>query len=197
MHCSRRESSLPYPAKSAGPCPAAMSLIFMGFPAPYMRAAPHTQTVSPYIPADPIHIRNPHTSQFPHIDLMPAETSGQSSKPTHPTGLTTFPAPASGSLKYASGQLTQIPWGAWARRHLVTRRRRRSGAPRSSRPEGRRLRPRAWIPEESGQAGLDKSPQTRRQGNRIRRTNDGSRGPPARPGVMHALRRWSTVSLSF
>ena len=39
-----------------------------------MRAAPHTQTASPYIPADSIHIRNPHISQFPHIDLMPAET---------------------------------------------------------------------------------------------------------------------------
>ena len=46
-------------------------------------------------------------------------------------------------------------------------------APRSS----RHLRPRAWIPEESGQVGLDKSPQVRRQGNRIRRTNDGSRRP--------------------
>ena len=95
-------------------------------------------------------------------------------------------------------QLTQTPtsndWGAWARRRLAMRRRRRSGAPRSSRPEGGLLRPRARIPEESGQVGLDKSPQTRR---RIRRTNDGSRRPPARPGVMHALRRWSTVSLSF
>ena len=45
------------------------------------------------------------------------------------------------------------------------------------------LRPRAWIPEESGQIELDKSPQMRRQGNRIRRTDDGSRRPPARPGV--------------
>ena len=65
----------------------------------------------------------------------------------------------------------------------ATRRRRRSGALRSSRPEGLRLRPKVWIPEESGQVGFDKSPQARR---RIRRTNDRSRRPPARPGVMLA-----------
>ena len=53
--------------------------------------------------------------------------------------------------------------GAWVRRRLATRRRRRSRSLHSSRPEGRRLRPRAWIPEESGQVGLDKSPQTRRR----------------------------------
>ena len=54
--------------------------------------------------------------------------------------------------------------GVNARRRPATRRRRRrSGAPRSSRPEGRRLRSRAWIPEESGQVELDKSPQARRR----------------------------------
>ena len=72
-----------------------------------------------------------------------------------------------------------------------------AGAPRSSPPEGRRLRPRAWIPEESGQAGFNKSPQARRRGNRIRRTNDRSRRPSARPGVTHAPRRRGAVSLPF
>ena len=67
-----------------------------------------------------------------------------------------------------------------------------TGALRSSWPEGRRL----WRGS-PGQAGLDKSPQMWRQGNRIRRTDDGSRRSPARPGVMLALRRWGTVSLSF
>ena len=52
------------------------------------------------------------------------------------------------------------PPGAWAWRRLaMRRRRRRSGSLRSGRPEGRRLRPRAWIPEESGQVGFSKSPQ--------------------------------------
>ena len=69
-----------------------------------------------------------------------------------------------------------------------------TGALHSSRPEGRRLRPRAWIPEESGQVGPGKNPQTRR---RIRGTDGRSRKPPARPGVTHAPRRWGTVSLSF
>ena len=78
------------------------------------------------------------------------------------------------------------------RRRTARRRRQRmasprdaasTGAPRSGRPEGRRLRPKAWIPEESGQAGPGKSPQMRRQGNRIRRTNDRPRRPSARPGV--------------
>ena len=52
----------------------------------------------------------------------------------------------------------------------------------------------ARIPGEPGQAEPGKSPQIRR---RIRRTDDGSRRPPARPGVMLALRRWGIVSLSF
>ena len=123
------------------------------------------------------------------IARNPAETSAAGlRKPAHPTGLTTFPAPAAG-LRGSTLQsgLLKFPAptrGAWARRRLAMRRRR--GPRVSSRPEGRRLRPRARIPEESGQAGLDKSPQMWRQDNRIRRTNDGSRGPPARPGVMPA-----------
>ena len=52
--------------------PAAISLISMGFPAPY--TPPHTQVAPPCIPAAPTHIRNPHASQFLHIGLMPAET---------------------------------------------------------------------------------------------------------------------------
>ena len=69
-----------------------------------------------------------------------------------------------------------------------------TGALRSSRPRRPALRPRAWIPEESGQVELDKSAQMRR---RIRRTDDRSRRPPARPGVTPALRRWGTLPLSF
>ena len=64
-----------YPRNSgAGACPAALSLIFIGFTSPYTRAIPHTQTAPPYIPAASIHIRNPHASQFRHIGFMSTET---------------------------------------------------------------------------------------------------------------------------
>ena len=69
----------------------------------------------------------------------------------------------------------------WHRFAMRRRRLRRSRSLRSSRPEGRRLRPKAWIPEESGQVGLGKSPQTRR-----RIAQDGWQITPARPGVMLA-----------
>ena len=94
--------------------------------------------------------------------LLTRPASGLS-RSTRPTRLLKCPAAASHLRRSSANQLTQIPWGAWACRRLATRRRRRSGAPRPSRPEGRRLRPRAWIPEESGQVGLDKSPQARRR----------------------------------
>ena len=52
-------------------------------------------------------------------------------------------------------------------------------------------------PRGTGAVGFNKSPQMRRPGNQIRRTNDRSRRPSARPGVTPALRRWGTVSLPF
>ena len=73
------------------------------------------------------------------------------------------------------------------RRGVLRQRRRRPCV--QARLEAGSYGPRAWIPEESGQVGFNKSPQTRRQGNRIRKTNDRSRRPPARPGVTRALRR--------
>ena len=65
---------------------------------------------------------------------------------------------------YAPDRLTQIPRaGEWGMGTASLRDATTAKALRSSRPEGRRLRPRAWIPEESGQVGFSKSPQTRRR----------------------------------
>ena len=48
----------------AGACPVALSLIFIGFPAPYTRAIPPTQTAPPYI-------HTPHTHpQLPCIPIL-------------------------------------------------------------------------------------------------------------------------------
>ena len=111
-------------------------------------------------------------------DLKAAETSGRSTqmrvRPTY-----------SNSLRRRGGHGRQCTASL---RDATT-----AGALRPSRPEGRRLRPRAWIPEESGQVGLDKSPQVRRQGNRLRRTNDGSR----RPGPASRLRYAVGVSYIY
>ena len=98
------------------------------------------------------------------------------------------------SADQAPTQLTQIPWGAWARRRFTMRRRRRSEGPRSSRPEGGACGPGRGSPK-----NLDRldSTKVRRRGAGSRRTDDGSRKPSARPGVTHAPRRWGTASLSF
>ena len=164
---------------------------------PYNHQAPKIQLQSrrdqrsaPQIPSQP-------TQQIPRTCVSGLHRSPTNQPANPPTSRArpwraSQPAETSGwfTQTYTFYQLTQIPTSndegdrVWHR--LATRRRRRSGAPRPSPPEGLRLRPRAWIPEESGQVGLDKSPQVRRQGNRIRRTNDGSRRPPARPGVMPA-----------
>ena len=83
-------------------------------------------------------------------------------KPAHPTGLTTFPAPATGPLKCASGQLTQIPCvgegGMDACDGDAS-----ASASASGEPMPVMIRPVARIPEESGQVELDKSPQVRRR----------------------------------
>ena len=115
---------------------------------------------------------DPHTGHIPippQSDHAPAETSGR-------------------FRRYGASPVPQIPCAdggqpadgvnVWHRFAMRRRRLRRSRSPRSGRPEGRRLRSRAQIPGESGQVGLDKSPQTRR---RIRRTDGRSRR--ARPGV--------------
>ena len=128
------------------------------------------------------HVSTGLTSRPLTATPLPPRPAAGPLKPAHPTGLTTFPAPASGPLKCAPGQLTQVycadegGMGMPSPHDATT-----TGAPRPSRPEGGLLRPRAWIPEESGQAGLGKSPQTRR---RIAR--DGWQITQARPGVMPA-----------
>ena len=123
---------------------------------PYAVAMPHRSPCA----------SDPHTGNIPippQSDHVPAETS------------------AAGLRKPGANRSPQTPCGcdgvqpadgvnAW--RRFATRR--RSGAPRSS----RHLWPREWIPEESGQAGLDKSPQTRR-----RIAQDGWQITQARPGV--------------
>ena len=52
-------------------------------------------------------------------------------------------------------------------------------------------------PGSPGNRGRPDSAKARRRGAGSRRTDGRSRRPPARPGVMRALRRWGTVSLSF
>ena len=59
---------------------------------------------------------------------------------------------------HASDQLTQILCADEGGMDMASLRDATTGALRSSRPEGLRLRPRAWIPEESGQVGFNKSP---------------------------------------
>ena len=145
---------------------------------PYAVAMPHRSPYGPYSHTVSLTRRSPrparvlaglqsiHGGSSTPADLIPAKTS------------------ADGPLKYASNQLTQIPcaseggMGTASLRDATT-----TGALRFKPARRPALRPRAWIPEESGQIELDKSPQMRRQGNRIRRTDDGSRRPPARPGV--------------
>ncbi len=88
-------------------------------------------------------------------------------KPTRPTSLLKFSAPAGG--------------GAWARHRLAMRRRRRSGARVQAGPKAGACGPGAWIPGEPGQAEPGKNPQARR---RIAR--DGWQITRTRPGVMLA-----------
>ena len=124
--------------------------------------------------------------QHPLIGRVPAETSVRRRRfPTDPAP--TYPL----DMRHISANsrvrpTRSNPWGAWARRRLAMRRRRRQGSRHVM------VRPAARIPGESGQTGPGKNPQTRR---RIRRTDDGSRRPPTRPGV--TLAPGSAVSTSL
>ena len=100
---------------------------------------------------------SPPRSTYPTDPLkFPATTDPL--KPAHPTGLTTFPAPAAGlSRSTRPTGLLKYPGGAWARRRLAMRRRRRQGSRHVM------VRPVARIPKESGQTRPGKNPQTRRR----------------------------------
>ena len=110
--------------------------------------------------------------------FTPAETSGRF------TQIRARPAYSNSNVQRRGGMGTASPRDAAP-----------TGAPRSSRPEGLRLRPRARIPEESGQVGLDKSPQVRRQaiGSAGRTTDHAGR----RPGPASCRRLGSQSPLPY
>ena len=101
------------------------------------------------------------------------------------------------SADQAPTQLTQIPWGAWVSGHGAASRR---GADVAVGPRVQ-AGPKACAcgPGRGSPRNLDRldSTKVRRRGAGSRRTDDGSRRPPARPGVMLALRHWGTLPLSF
>ena len=162
---------------------------------PYVFRGSHIQppgSKNPGIGSNETSVSGPANQAFAGLHKFPASTAGAvlhvraGHRPAETSGRSTQTCASNRPhhLPCASGRSTQMRIRPT---HSNSLRRRggmaplrdatTTGAPRSSSPEGRRLRPRAWIPEESGQVGLDKSPQVRRQGNRIRRTNDGSRRP--------------------
>ena len=139
--------------------------------------------------------RHRHSCAHQSPGAFSDETSGSGSRgssanPIHSNAL---------KLRYISADLqsnrpTQKPWGAWARRRPATRRR-RSGSPpaRFKRAHGsglkpdtrpaRRPAPAAQARGSPGSRGRPDPAKARRRGAGSRRTDDGSRRPPARPGV--------------
>ena len=200
--CQKRPSPQ---APSRRPYTAAhVSQILMRLGSPY---GPRSHTF-PRFPIQPPSFKNPD------IGFGKASVSGPANQA--PAGLCEFPASTAGAVPhvrtghrpaetsvrftqtYAPNRFTQIPCtnggeaGAVAWHRFATRRRR---GPRVQ------VRPKAGAcgPGRGSPKNLDRldSAKVRRRGAGSRRTDGRSRRPPARPGVMHALRRWGTVSLPF
>ena len=129
-----------------------ISYIPTHLPTPYSHTAPKLQKIQPQIKQDQrLRPRKPgirRSPQIPCVDCRrgtacPDGTSNPP-RPARPVHSNTRPA---NSLKF-----TAPTRGAWVRHRFAMRRRRRrrSGAPRSSRPEGRRLRPGGVDPRGAG-----------------------------------------------
>ena len=152
-----------------------MPLIFMCFPAPYARSASHTQTAPSISSPHPSARLSPYAGAVLPYVFTASPHSHQASKiPTLVSARPAFPAPqirhppvSTNSLRrllvryHMSRRSTNPPRPASG--HGAASRCDDDGGPAFKSARRPALRPRARIPEESGQVGFNKSPQARRR----------------------------------
>ena len=148
----------------------AIFLVFIGFPAPYTS---HTQAAPPYIPAVPIHIRNPHDPNSPILASCPLRPARGCGRPAQAATHTHQP-PSGNSQKTAKSAIPHLAG------HTLQPMPRRS--PCASDPHTGHV-PTRFRGSPHTTSKLQKSRHWFRRDQRFRLHKSGTHGPPQIPCV--------------